>query len=193
MSASVNSDQSAADLLKLLRNEANKLLMNQLENAPSKSTTETLTALLLSLGLLEELKNPPSRSTTETLIGLRLFSLVGLALVIAPLFFEGWLVFKFWLLVQLLGQKDSSVHPSDLSSIVPSDILLPSEFIIAISLGTLLAVFPLLLKMYQDKMRVESVRLHLKNCAQIIETLADSQKSTPREGGRRRGEEAPRS
>jgi hypothetical protein len=64
--------------------------------------------------------------------------------------------------------------------------LLPSEFVTGISLGTILIVFAVgyraLPTMYQLKARAESVRIHLKNRAQIIQMLAESQTQDDRPG-----------
>ena len=101
---------------------------------------------------------------------------VGSILVIATLAFQFGLLEL--LLERLLCQKDCSL--------LPSESLPTSEFITAISLGTILvafgAVFRALLRMYQLKARAESVRIHLKNRAQIIQTLAESQTRTTGQG-----------
>jgi hypothetical protein len=85
---------------------------------------------------------------------------VGSLVVIATI------VFKFWFLGQL-------------SCILPSELLLPSEFITGISLGTILVAFGAFLSLYQYKVRADSVRIHLRNRAEIIRRLADSASHRP--------------
>ncbi len=91
---------------------------------------------------------------------------VGLLLVAATLAGKAW---------QLFFHGYSALLPG-------YSALLPSEFITGISLGTILIVFAAgfeaLPTMYELKARAESVRIHLKNRAQIIQILAESRTRT---------------